>query len=330
MVRGGKHIARGPGAVLAAGLLLTCPVACTSDDEPSGEPSGWTFLGDEVVDVDESLAAADRMWQQAWSSWDQVVAVPDDSRCWFIADDAGALEQQGVCGPFRGLGTPAAEWVQVQFTPEAPETGTVRMVPTALSPVQPGVVRRSLTLVRPAGGEPGKDGKVEEGEWDPRVAPPTGWPRTLPVGRVRSGTVQRFGAEVVARGRVRVDGFVQTVRVVRPRKVQLADRGTYVPRKGQAFAEFRFAPFDSHRAVEAGLALDQSIEAGEIRLRVESGGRSWSGVHTTPVAGPVGQGQAAVVEPPSGLFVLPQWPPWDEPTFTVVVGRKTYDLRPVP
>lgn len=322
------------GVVLAPAVVLAGLTACTSDDEPPGEPSGWTFLGDEVVDVDESLAAADRMWQQAWSSWDQVVAVPDDSRCWFIADDAGALEQQGVCGPFRGLGTPAAEWVQVQFTPEAPETetetGTVRMVPTALSPVQPGVVRRSLTLVRPAGEGQGKDRKVEEGEWDPRVAPPKGWPRTLPVGRVKSGPVQRFGAEVVARGRVRVDGFVQTVRVVRPRKVQLADRGTYVPRQGQAFAEFRFAPFDSHRAVEAGLALDQSIEAGEIRLGVESGGRSWSGVYTTPVAGPVGQGQAVVVEPPSGLFVLPQWPSWDDPTFTVVVGQKTYDLRGVP
>lgn len=299
-------------SVAAAVALFAVLAGCSSSGDGEREPasSDLTYLGDEVVDVEATLDEASALWRSTWRGWNQVITVPDDSRCWMLADESGEVAPHGLCGPFRGLGTRQPEWVLVSFVPSGSGAGTVRMAPGAIMPYDSEAGYNSKRLV-------GADG--EEGSRDVEVPEPTGWPKVMPVGQSDAHPRIQGGRERLAQGRVRLLGHDYVLRIVTSRRAQFNDRSRYVPRRGGVFADVRFRHYDSDQAVEAGAALQQAARDGTLRVRIDYEDRTVRGALRIPEER--GSGLRLKTYGPSAFFSLPTL---EGARFVVSDGERTF------
>lgn len=304
---------RGVVAVVAALLLPT--TGCTGGD-PDEEPgrSPLTYLGDSVVGGEETLAEATGQWRAAVRSWDQVLTVPEETRCWFLADD-DAIAGEGLCGPFRPLGSKEPEWVLLSFVPTAVQGG-VRMVPGTLLPYDDGRGHAERRIV---------DADGSEGERAVDVPEPTGWPKVLPAGQSAAHPMRQFGRREVTRTRVRLNGQDYLLRVVASERIQFSDRSILVPPRRGAFLDLRFRHFDSDDQLAAVAALRQAAREGSIRIVVRAGGRTVRGAVRIPEQR--GTGLSIRTFGPSAFFSLPVGV-GDDLVVEVRDGRRAWTLTP--
>ena len=304
--------------VVLTGLALG---GCSGDDEKSGtegeEQLTLTYLGDEVLDVEGTLKAADAVWKQTHTGWGQVITVPEESRCYFLVKDENAIDN-AFCGPFRGLGTSRPEWVRLLLVPQSQGPGAVELSPGQVVPYERDPQVQSQTLVRADG---------TEGDWDLDVAEPTGWPKKLKPGQTGTQPIKQFQRRPIISTKVRMLGYDYTVRLVTSQRAQFHDRSIYVPRKGGTFVDFRFRAYDSEVAGEAMAALHSSTLAsfggprqGRIKLLVTSGGRTWRGSYASPHPG---RGIYLGPTTPSGFFSVPDA---EDATYAIVVDGKRVEI----
>lgn len=301
--------------VVAAGAaLLVLLTGCTgsdggSSDEPEG--AGLTYLGDTVVQGEETLRTASERWRSTARGWNQVITVPDDSRCWFLADEDDVIAPDSICGPFRGLGSRAPEWVLMTLLPTSREAGSVRMEPGTVVPYDDERGYNARRLV---------DADGTEGSRDVEVPEPTGWPKVMPVGQSDAHPMRQFQRETVRRTRVRLLGHDYLLRIVTSNRVQFSDRSVYLPAKGGSFVDFRFRRYDTDGALEAAEALRRAARAGRVTLRVQSAtGRTLRGTLRIPEQR--GTGLRIKTYGPSGFFSAPRL---DGASFVVSDGTQEY------
>lgn len=305
------------GMVAALVTLLLVPAAgCTSgdrDDEPGESP--LTYLGDSVVDGEETLAEATAQWRSAVRSWDQVLTVPDETRCWFLADEDDSIAAEGLCGPFRGLGSKEPEWVLLSFVPTAVQGG-VRMAPGTLLPYDDGRGHAQRRIV---------DADGSEGERAVDVPEPTGWPKVLPAGQSAAHPMRQYGRSEVTRSRVRLLGQDYLLRVVASQRIQFSDRSIHVPPRRGTFLDLRFRHYDSDDELAAVAALRQAAREGRLRISIQAGGRTVRGEVRIPEQR--GTGLAIKTFGPSAFFSLPV-EVGDDLVVEVDDGRRVWTVAP--
>ena len=300
-------------AVLTALALASCSEK--SEDEPAPKDDfPLTYLGSEVVEAEGTLDRADALWERTHSEWGQVITVPDEARCYFLADDDGAIEKDGMCGPFRGLGTPAPEWVLIPFESRPLDLKSVELSPTSVVPYEKNPEYESLTLVRADG---------TEGDRDLEVPEPSGWPKVMKVGHSTVAPAKQFRRRQLVKAQVRMLGHDYTVRVVASRKAQFPDRSIYVAPKGGDLIDFRFQPFDSDTAEAATTALYNLLVTDRITLVVTADGRSLRGAYAISEGG--GSGARTEAGGPSGFFAIPGA---DEVSYAIVVKGRRIEIEP--
>lgn len=94
-----NRIAAGGAALL---LALTACGDATSD---------WTFHGDGVREVDESLSAIEERWRGEIATADVAINVPDEAGCYLQVADDTIISEEVLCGPMRFFGSDGTTWV---------------------------------------------------------------------------------------------------------------------------------------------------------------------------------------------------------------------------
>ena len=298
-------------AVVIALLMTSCSGQSETGDEPDND-FPLTYLGTAVVGAEETLTTADAVWDRTQRGWNQVITVPDEARCYFLADQDGAIQKDGMCGPFRGLGTAEPEWVLLPFDPQPRDDGAVELAPTVIIADEKSDEYESLTLVRADG---------TEGDRDLAVPEPSGWPKVMKSGHSTIPPSKQFKRTRVVKTRVRMLGHDYTVMVDRSAKAQFPDRSMYVPKKGGMLAEFGFAPFDSTDADAAEAALFTLMVEDKVTLVVTAGGRTYRGAYKIPEKAAPGDQTPAYG--PSGFFGIPDA---SDVSYAIVVKGKRFEL----
>lgn len=146
---------RGRRITAGAGAFLLIATAC------SGPTNDWTFHGDPVREVGESLTTIEERFRSEIADAEISITVPDDAGCYLQVADDTIIAEDVICGPLRIFGAEETMWLTAPLAGMKGQGDEVRLYVEDDAEFETGSPSTNATTVDASGNEVDTSREVE-------------------------------------------------------------------------------------------------------------------------------------------------------------------------